>query len=61
MTCLEKYKQEHPKEFALNAYRNPTCCPHDCGYKERPDWCVDRWDEQACAICWNRKLTYLEE
>lgn len=60
MTCLEKYKQDNPT-VAMNSYGNPKTCPHKEGYKERPDWCVERWDEQVCCICWNRKLTYLEE
>ena len=55
MTCLEQYKLEHPKEPLSAKYRIPFTCPHDEGYRERPDWCLGFGTESDCASCWNRE------
>lgn len=44
MTCLEKFKLEHPGHPCLR-------CPHTYGYAERPKQCY----EMSCIECWNRE------
>lgn len=47
MTCLEKFRSEHPGEAILHA------CPHTYGYLEKPKNCM----EISCAKeCWMREI-----
>lgn len=44
MTCLEKFKIEHPSSCLAR-------CHHNYGYAEQPKLCY----EMSCIECWNRE------
>ena len=55
MTCLEKYKQDHP-DMPMTIFGTPLACPHTHGYKARPEWCLGVPMAGDCSRCWNRQL-----
>jgi hypothetical protein len=68
MTCKEKFRLEHPDRINEQDWGGCNGCPHDYGYLNVPEQCLEegRFEYSSpghCRDCWNReipeeKLTY---
>lgn len=55
MTCLDRYIEEHPNDFAVKIDKSlPVKCPSDYGYAEDPDRCNTNGTD--CFRCWHREI-----